>query len=131
LKINPRNYLSLDVRRIREKELKEQAEKRRFEMYGEREADTKIQNNEPIDRTKPKAIEGFDNEDQDDNVVTFLPVQDAIDTSEQKQPIEMLEPNEQDNKEPPEPIGRAWTPQEVRRAIAKANKNNRVQYFAA
>jgi hypothetical protein len=130
LKINPRNYLSLDVRRIREKELKEQAEKRRFEMYGEREADTKIQNNEPIDRTKPKAIEGFDNEDQDDNVVTFLPVQDAIDTSEQKQPIEMLEPNEQDNKEPPEPIGRPWTPQDVRRAIAKANKNNRVQYFA-
>ena len=85
----PRNYLSININQIREKEVKEEAEKRRFQMYKEREREGQ----------QARLVDNNDNNNNETAIVNFatniaVVEQEAkakpIDTPQQKQQPELV-----------------------------------------
>jgi hypothetical protein len=85
-----------------------------------------------FNRANPKAIEGFDNDDNgdkhNDNVNFAINLKQETEETNPLDPLKEEQQPELETSTQAEDIVRPWTPEEARKAYAKFNKDNNVKY---
>ncbi len=108
--------------------MKEEEERRKFKISGERNRELVARNNEPIDRTHPKAIVGYD----DNNTITRGEITSTATTTEQNatssipSPIQEQIDNKEEEEEEREAEVSSKEMREWRRSVANKNK---IRYY--